>query len=233
MILWVILFFIVVAISFVLAFQSMKDYHKFPQQSQVDYGLFLIRQLLGFDKDLLDSLQKLALKKGLIISFERLFKGKQAALTVFGPKKILDQFSDKLNLLELEDYSLDLNSKDVLAWEMGVKNNGKVDPQSIDSLFNGLPELTAHDQFFWQVVLNGGKDGYFQTQIRAVAYCQDPIRQKQLTGIFHNFKIDGLVKVPRPYTSAQIMDFYRQRSLSQDTKGPLVNAQGVINLLKV
>ncbi|MCL4366184.1 hypothetical protein M1437_03065 [Patescibacteria group bacterium] len=235
MILWIILFFIVVAISFVLALQSMRDYQQSPQQSQVDYGLFLIRQLASFDKDLLDSLKNTALGKGLIVSFERLFKGKQAALTIFGPKKILGQFTDKLNLLELEDYSLNLNNKDVLVWEMGVKNSNKLDPQSVDNLFENLPELTQQDQFFWQVVFSakGGKEDSFQTQIRAVAYSQDPIRQKQLADMFQNFKIGGLVKVPRPYSSEQMMGFYRLRSLGQDTKGPLVDTQGVINLLKV
>lgn len=234
MILWIILFFIVVAISFVLALQSMKDYQGPPQYPQENYGLFLVRQLSNFDKNFLDSLKEFALKKGSIVSLERLFKGKQAALTIYGPKIILSQFTDQLNLLELEDYTLGLDGKDVLIWEMGVKNN-KQNPESFNNLFNNLPELTQQDQFYWQVVLGAksGKEGYFQTQIRAVVYCQDPIRQKQLTGMFQNFKMGELVKIPRPFASGQMMSFYHLRSLSQDSKGPFVDAQGIINLLKV
>ncbi|EKD84968.1 MAG: hypothetical protein ACD_38C00123G0003, partial [uncultured bacterium] len=89
MILWLILFLLIIGISFILAFRSMKDYQEIPKASKVEYGLFLIRRTDSFDAGVLGSIGKFMLDNSLIISLERLFKGNKAALTIFGPKEIL------------------------------------------------------------------------------------------------------------------------------------------------
>lgn len=234
MILWVILFLLVVGISFVLAYRSMKDYQEIPKETKAEYGLFLIRQTTNFDSSFLDSIQKLIAGPGLVVSLERLFKGQKAALTIFGPKQILAPFTYKLDLLELEDYTLNLDSQKVAVWEVGLKSaNPKV--TIFDNIFQNLPQLQDQDQFFWQVVLGAklGKDSLFQTQIRAAVYSENPLTQKELVSSLQNFSFGGLIKVPRPFSTQQIMNFYESRSLSKDSKGPVLNSEGVIRLLKV
>lgn len=234
MILWIALFILVVAISFVLALQSMRDYQEIPQHAQTEYGLFLIRQTGMFNASVLDSLRTLMLKKGLIISIERLFKGKQAALTIFGPKEILKKFSSQLDLLELEDYTLNLDGKEVHTWEVGVREAERVNPQLLNDIFKDLPMLSDQDQFFWQIILGAkpDKEPFFQTQIRAAVYSKDPEQQKVLS-LFQNLTLGELVKVPKPFGAEQMMSFFRQRSLSKDSQGPILDSAGVMGLLRI
>lgn len=225
MILWLALFVLVIAISFVLALQSMKDYQEIPQKPKEEYGLFLIRRLENFKPVILESILKYTTAKNLIISIERLFKGNQTALTVFGPKAVLQKFSDELDLLELEDYMRNLNSKDVSVWEMGARNAGKFNHDNLSNIFQNFPSLEEDDQFFWQVVL--GKD---RSQIRAALYSQKPARRKDLVPLLQN--LGTLVKVPKPFSGEQMMGFYRCRSLSKDSKAPALDSEGAMRLMK-
>ncbi len=228
MILWVALFLLIVIISFILAMQSMRDYQEIPQQSKEEYGLFLIRQTASFNPEILNSILKMITAEGLIISLERLFKGSESALAIFGPKKHLVKFSGDLSLLELEDYAARLESKDLSTWEVGVKDKARFDPYTPDNITNNLPKLDKEDQFFWQIVLN-----QHQTQIRAVLYTKDKEKRKVLAPLFHNLKLGGLIKVPRPFSHEQMMVSYQLRSLSRDSQGPLLTPEGVIKLLRI
>lgn len=236
MFLWLVLFLLVVGISFILAFRSMKDYQEIPQKSKAEYGLFLIRQTENFDVTILDSIGKLMLSEGHVISIERLFKGSQAALTIFGPKRILGGYIGELNLLELEDYASDLSDKDVSIWELGIKNTGKFNPINLNNIFKDLPTLGDNDQFFWQVVTGareGKEDLSFQTQIRAAFYTEDPVSRKTLLPLLQNLKFSELIKIPKPFSSEQMMIFFKLRSLSQDSKGLILNSPGLMRILKI
>lgn len=113
MVLWIVLFILVLAISFILALKSMTDYQEVPKG---DNGLFLIRQTKQL-KDLLDASTNIVL--------ERLFKGKQAALVVFGPRQIVEKYKNHLDLVELEDYT-NVDKDQVVAWEIGIKERLQV-----------------------------------------------------------------------------------------------------------
>lgn len=227
-VLWIALFLIIIGISFVLAFQSMKDYSEIPKQRREEYGLFLIRRIENFNDNILESIRKLISEQGLIISFERLLKGSQAALVIFGPKTILEQFGASLDLLELEDYTERLDSKEMVIWEVGTRHTSNLDLETTSSIFEALPVLGEEDQFFWQVVIGGT-----QIQIRAALYCQDPLRRKTLAQSLQNLKFGKLVKVPRPYGTAQMLTFYKERMLSRDTRAPILDSLGLIRLLKI
>lgn len=235
MILWLILFLLIVGVSFILAFRSMKDYQEIPQASKVEYGLFLIRQTGRFDTHTLDLLGRLILDEGLIISLERLFKGKQVALTIYGPKKIMDKFTQDLNLLELEDYMQDVVSQDISIWELGVRDSKKLDFSGANNIFQNLSGLGNEDQFFWQIMLSAKKGDSlsFQTQIRAVIYTKDTLRRKQLASALENVKVGELTKIPKPFSGEQMMNFYKLRSLGKDSNGPILDSRGVMQLLKV
>ncbi len=234
MILWVALFFIVIAISFVLALQSMRDYQEIPLHSKEEYALFLIRNTENLNAQVLSSIREHIVKDGLIISLERLFKGQRAALTIFGPKRVLEKFSDSLALLELEDYSLSLNASDVYIWEMGSKTKDSKEQISTE-IFKNLPSLGEEEQFLWQVVLGakGNKAPVFQSQIRAAVYSKDPLRRRDLAPAFQNISAGDLVKVPKPFSNEQMMSFYRLRSLGKDSEGPLLHPEKIIGLLKI
>lgn len=227
MILWVVLFLLIVAISFVLALQSMRDYQEVPQKPQ-ENGLFLIRQVGNFSIDILGPLLKSAASQGLIISIERLFKGSKTTLVIFGPKTLLNQFGSGLDLLELEDYTASFNNQDVSAWELGVKNDQGFDSSNLANIFSNLPSFTDEDQFFWQVVI--GKD---QTQIRAAFYSKDLQKRQNLTPLFQDLKWGGLIKIPRPFSTEQMINFYKSRSLSKDSKAPVLSPDEVIRLVKI
>lgn len=229
MILWLALFFLVIAISFILALRSMKDYQEIPQQSKLEYGLFLIRQKENFNSKALDSIRKFLLEEaGLIISIERLFKGSQAALTIFGPKSLLDKFASEFNLLELEDYASVLESQHVSAWEVGVKDVSRFKSGSPDNVFQNLPLLESGDQFFWQVIVGGDK-----TQIRAALYSKDSVRRQRLAPLFQNLASGQLIKIPKPFSSEQMMAFYRLRSLDRDSKAPILDSEGIMRIVKI
>jgi len=232
--LWIILFLLVIAISFVLAFLSMRDYRDIPHTSRDEYALFLIRQTANLNAETLRSLGYLMLSEGLILSIERLFKGPQAALTLFGPRKILDKFMESLNLLELEDYTENLLSSHISIWEEGVRNT-KEQIQNTGNIFENLAKLGAEDQFFWQIILGAkkGEELTFQTQIRAAVYPREEARKGQLASMFQNFSFGSLVMVPKPFSTEQMMEFFRSRSLSSDTSGPVLSPEGVVQLLKV
>lgn len=236
MIVYVVIFLLVIFMSFLMALRSMKDYQVIPQTSKLEYGLFLIRQPQAFNLTFLEILHQAMLKEGLTASFERLFRGGESALTVYGSKKMLDQFKTDLNLLELEDYINNFDSRNSLLWEVGTKKDGRSDNNSFENIFQDFPVLDREDQFFWQVVFQArkeNKDRSFQTQIRAVVYAKNSQTRKNLAPSLQNLAAGKLTKVPKPFSSDQIMTFYKLRSLSKDTSGPLVNAGGLLSLLRV
>lgn len=232
MTLWFILFGLVVAVSFVLALRSMADFEENPQEKKDAYGLFLIRNPSALNLSLLDSIHEQILRKGLIISFERLIKGRESALVIFGPKEVLRHFSSTLNLLELEDYTQNPDDQ-IFAWEMGLKNPDK--EVMIEDSFESFPSLEKDEQFWWQIVLLAKKDRgdkYFESQIRAVVLCSDDRRRNKLASILQNLYAGRLIKVPKPFTSLQIFEFYRKRSFFR-TKNLKIKFPVLLPLLRL
>ncbi len=228
MILWIILFLLVVGISFLLALRSMRDYQEIPQTKTTEYGLFLIRQIENFNENILNSLREHINAESLILSIERLFKGKQTALAVFGPKKVLGNFADRLNLLELEDYAADLNHEDTSTWEIGMKNSKNISSENLNNIFRNMPEFADEDQFFWQVVL--GKN---RTQIRAAFFNKDLQRREVLIPLLQNLGAGELVKIPRPFSKEQMMGFYQLRSVSNDSGISVLTSSEITQLIKI
>lgn len=213
-ILWLMLFLLIVAIAFVLAFASMKNYHDIPEKSRADYSLFLIRRQKGLNLDLLQNLVDDLFSEGLIISLERLFKGRESVLVIFGPKKILQNYTHQLNLLELEDYT-NLDQDKIFAWQIDLKNLGKV----------AVPELEKEEQFWLQLIIRS----HYKMTIRAAFYSSDSAKRKQFPQTLQN--LSGFIKAPIPFSSAQIFNFYKLRSrVSKETS---LSPEQILLLLKV
>lgn len=229
MILWLVLFVLVVATSFVLAMQSMHDYHESPKNSAAEYGLFLIRNVAGLTWQVLDSIHSQIIKEGFVISLERIIKGSKAALVIFGPKNVLTQLSPQLNLLELEDYT-EVNTQHTTAWEVGIKDNLSTE-RKINNFFSNFPVLTQAEQFWWQLVLQAKPSALFQSHIRAVVFSYDSKRREKLSQVLQNLPQGHLIKVPKPYVSGQIVQFYQQRSLGQENTNPVLTTEEILKLL--
>ncbi len=235
MILWLVLFVLVIAISLMLAFQSMRDYQETPKHFKIEYGLYLIRNTPGLKATVLDSIHSQIVKEGLIVSLERLFKGSKSALVIYGPKNILTNLSDKLSLLELEDYTK-VNSEHISVWEIGVKNHqmAKEQLQKVESFFMDFPMLEQAEQFWWQLVLKAKSNkSLFQSQIRAVVIASDLTRRKKLSESMQNLLSGHLTKVPKPFTSMQIMEFYKLRSLGNDSTSPVLQTEEILKLTQL
>lgn len=234
MVLWLALFVLVIAISFVLALQSMRDYQDSPKYSKVEYGLFLIRNSVGLTVYNLDLIHELTFKKGFLFSLERLFKGNKSALVIYAPKNVLAGLSEKLSLLELEDYT-QVDSSNIAAWEVGIRKPvlAQEEISGIDNFFKNLPHLNETEQFFWQLILQAnpkkGKN-LFTGQIRAVLCCADEARRKKLVEDLHNLPPKHLAKVPKPFTSEQILEFYKMRALSKSETNPTLTSEEVLKL---
>lgn len=198
MIFYLLIFFTILTVSLTLAYLSMKNYQELPN-TKSEYSVYLVKKPQFLTIQVLNILLDSCKEK--LLSFERLFKGKSQVLVVFGPKKILsERFSDILGLLELEDYTK--VSGELVAWEVGKKENGKF----TGDIFKNFPSLDADEQFFWQVLINGN-----QGQIRAVLFLQNIERKKILTSSLEGIGEILLHKVPKPFTNAQIFENYRKR----------------------
>lgn len=222
MILWVLLFALVIAISFVLALKSMADFQEIPEHAGAEYGLFLIRKPQVLNTQMLTFIHQNLLKEGLIISFERLIKGTQAALVVYGPKKMLFNIKDVLDLLELEDYT-SVNQDNFLAWEIGVRHPDV--PQ--------FPALSANDQLWWQLILSAKKDQHFHPHIRMVVVSDDSIKRESLKMAFSEMSPDKFVRLPKDFSDIQLLEFYKKRGFRKDSKNRNLRFEEVLNLLKV
>lgn len=224
MILWVILFALVVLISFILAIQSMRDFAELPSKDG-DYGLFLIRNIGGLNAQVLDSIRSRLLRSGSIISFERLFKGKKSALAVFGGGKLLLNYQDSLNLLELEDYT-NVNAEHISAWEAGIKGNGKLN----ERILAKIPQhFLESEQFWWQITLSGA----FNPQITAVVASQDTGKKHSLAHTLQNLAPEQITKLPKAFSNAQLLDFYQKRSFRKDKKNPNLSSEQILQLLLI
>lgn len=218
MILWVFLFFLVVAISFVLAAKSMRDFEEIPEEAE-KYSLFLIRTPQALNQKLLDSIYQDSISSGLAFSFERLIKGEKGALVLFAPVNLKAKYQETLNLVEIEDFTtVDLNF--VSTWE--VLGKGK-------NYFKKFPKLLEDEQFWWQLILLGKKEGVFQVQIRAVLVSPDSLRRRKLTEILE--EKNDLNKIPKA-SNSQIVDSYKKRSFTKETSAPL-DTKDILNLILI
>lgn len=230
MIFWVMLFILVVLISFFLAMQSMRNFREVPQAQEEDYGLFLIRKTINITLDLLDQLHTLILKEGFIVSFERLFKGSESTLVLFAPRRIAQNYLDLLDLIEIEDYT-DVPKEGILGFEMGTKeyNNNK----NLQNFFVNFPKLEDAETIWWQLIIMAKKDRFFEIVPRVVIRGRDLIRAAEIEKKLHHLAGGFLIKIPKPYSIGQILQFYQQRNFGKDMHNPTITSNEVLNLIRL
>lgn len=231
MVIWVLLFLIILAISAFLAFESMVDYREHPLNFKIGYSLYLVSKPQMLTPEFVNQLYLSMIEDNLIFSLERLFKGQKRALLVYGPSNKFRQFVNFLGLIELEEYSRKIEidqleaQAPIFAWEVGTKNSsGEV---AVSSLLSYMPQLNSNEEFWWQVVLQPyktwnvlrlmkreeKKDG-FKAIIRAVVKADDRKRAASLQDELTKIGADqGLLPLPQIYTTSQVIKFYQERMM--------------------
>lgn len=222
MTIWLAIFLIIIIASFILAYLSMRDFSEIPSIKK--FGIFLIQNPHALTKTVLDHIYSEIKKENQVLSLERLFKGEKSALVIFGPHDILSNYSNILNLLELEDYT-NIDTGKVVIWEMGVKDK-RLNITS-ENIFEGLPKLNSDEQIWWQLVLQPQQEGFtsfvhriflgknstgkkFRCQLRVVIYSGAAKKKAAL----NNLNLGNIVKIPRPQTSEQLFKNYVSRSIN-------------------
>lgn len=223
---WVALFFIIILVSAVLAFRSMKDYEEFPENLTPN-AVFFLGNPQTFTIETLNKLHSLLLGNKHFFSLERLIKGKERALVIFGPRELPGLFPE-LNLVELEDYLGELNPEIIpadlekkvdanqsITWLIEPKNNVKrvmhIGPQ--------LKELNIAPQqkVFVQIVgepVNDKDEVYFQSTLRVMVADNDPIERVNLAKIVNLAFQDatGLNKRADSFPEAKKFESFKQRA---------------------
>ncbi len=245
---WVLLFVIIIAASAFLAFRSMRNYQEMPHPER-GYSLFLIRNKNEFNLDLLNKLHYLFQSTDSFFSLERLFKGTQSALLIYGPKSTLVTVP-QLNLLELEDY-LDnelgeepfsnlqkkINKNQSYTLTVEPKNNPKKH-LNVKNGFLKLLELFPDQYFFWQLVCFPvkGEGSRFQVTVRAIVADSDLHRRVELVKKMtaHMTEFTGLSVDNKNQTPSALYDSFRNRTLiPKEVSAFVLDSQEVINLLSL
>jgi hypothetical protein len=222
MILWVVLFALVVAISFILAAQSMRDYSEDPEKDR-NYSLFLIRNTQGLTPSVLSSIRNELSESKAIISFERLLKGRKSALVIFGPRDLVLNHKTSLDLLELEDYT-NVSVEEISAWEAGIKKDTKI----TQKLFQNIPNLLENEQFWFQAIL----PSTLKPQLTGVFISTDESRRHTVTPALQNLSHE-VHKLPKAFSNAQLLEFYQKRSYRRDNKNHHLKEEEILQLLLI
>lgn len=186
--LWIVLFFIIILISAILAFRSMKDYEEFPENQSLN-ALFFVANTQNFTEETVGKLHEVFFDRKQFFSLERLNKGKERALVIFGPRDIPEILPD-LNLIEIEDYLADPNTlgysdiekkvgvNQTLTWLIEPPVNDKK-PLHVGMEIKNLV-LGDNQKFFIQLVCipeEKRADSSFQSTLRIMVVDEDPIER--------------------------------------------------------
>lgn len=218
---WVILFIIVVFVSLVLAYRSMKGYQDV-SISSLPAGLFLIRNPQFLTPQVVVKIYALSLESYAILSFERLLRGGEKALVIYGPKVLQSRFPE-LNLLELEEYlSLDqslsqpkkIGVNDTIAWVLKFKDNVK--GASITNTFLKDFTIGENQSFFLQIVSLAIKEiNKFQVTLRVIASDKDPNFRTSLAKKINQLidEKSDLIQMERTETTSKVFSDFQKRAL--------------------
>lgn len=277
MILWILLFLLIIAISFVLAYQSMRDFAHSPSEKDA-YGLFLIRNPQALTPQVIDLIHRSVLKTGSLISLEKLFKGEKRALVIFAPNSLMKSLAP-LSLLELEEYNDDVALDNTFSFEVGSKDSALFHLTNTPSISKHMPKLSDGEQIWWQIILQPtsqklfaksttwdnilqllglGKTGQnylrnlnklltsrpelksiveqknkqspYSASLRVVVVSGDSQKRASLGREIEELGEGKLVKVPRPYSSKQMFEFYQKRTHSINSALALTSEE-IVELL--
>lgn len=220
MINWVILFFLSFLTALILTFRSMRRYQCLSSNFSAEYGIYLMQKPQNLTNQLINHLHQMMFSKRFLLSFEKLQKGSKIAHVLFGPKLILDPLSPELGLVELEDYTQNINPQNTTIWEMALSQN--INGTSLKNLLSSkLGSLSPNEQLWYQIVTQP-KGNLTSANIRPSFYCiirfaitakNSEKAQNLGLELIQSAKSASLKLLPSSLTSTQKLDFYRSRAL--------------------
>ena len=190
MLFWLSLFLIIAVLSFILAKRSVKNAETKVKAPDEPRSLFLIHNPEDINELLLAKIHQQLLKERSVVSFERLYRGNESVLTIYGPQN-LPQLLPELNLLELEDYLVPkertfevkeankINADQAFIWNVALKPG-----LGQGNLLSNL-DLGSDEHFFFQLVLQAVPDkkdliNQFRVTARALAATKDRMEKVKL-----------------------------------------------------
>lgn len=235
---YIILFVLIIIISFFLAIHSMRDFQDLPDKN-TSLGLYLIRRVDNLSIDTLNKLYEVCQnkqKKGipLIFSFEKVLKGEDLALLVFGPKEVLNNFNE-LELFEVEEY-LKMDVKHIQAFELEKKSEDIKNPLDSNSeIFKGL-KLDTLEYIIFQIVLSTdlSKINTFQVNIRSVVVSQEANKRVDLSKMLNSNleKFASLKRVDNVRSSSIVFQALKNRAITPKIVSKFsLNSSQLSNLL--
>ena len=221
---WVIAFFIIILISSVLAYRSMRDYEEFPDILSLN-SLYFIGNPSNLTPEVIKRLHDFFVAQKQFFSLEKLIKGKEKARILYGPRDLGKDFPE-LNLVEIEDYlageneyspdsAKKTNVNQALTWLIEAKNNPKKN-LVVGSELNDLTVEENQKVFLQSVLMPIEKsEPAFQATLRVMVVDPDPIKRIELAR-----KIDQLLKTATglnkhedAYPEIKKYESFKQRSL--------------------
>lgn len=233
--------FIILA-SLLLAWRSMKDYQDKPKAQ--GYGIYLVRNHAAISEEFLKKIYHLSKLKDiqskvnpLLVSFEKLLKGKTLSLIMYAPLQYFEKLPE-LHLLELEDYTQKIDQSQLLCFEVGRYKKMAVDYSKINP-FDKI-HLEDDEYLFLQLVSSSDtgvqmQQG-FQVTLRLAISAKDAARRVEISKLVEeNMKSQlGLSAETKKRSSRKVFDGFKARSLiPREVNRLLVSGQAVVALLKV
>ncbi len=223
---------LVLIVSFWLAKISMRDYRETAQNLKKEYGVYLVRNSSALTVNFLQQLQAVIAPTDDVFSIERLLKGRESALVVFGPKTLFAQFAPLLNLIELEDFTVSVDQSKLSFAEIGFKATTQLSGAvELRSVFGEFEPLADQEQVWVQIAMKADKkSANFKAAVRIGVLANDQLRRKK---IIESFIKVPLLKIPRPYSVERMAKFYRERTISLDEYLLSLSAPGVLKLVSL
>lgn len=223
---WIISFFIIILISSVLAYRSMRDYEEFPDSLSLN-ALFYIGNPQNLTSATLKKLHDQFIREKQFFSLEKLIKGREQARVLFGAREMVHDYPE-LALVELEDYVSEegsllqedfekrVNVNQVLSWLIEPKNN----PKKLLIVGDELRRLAVENsqKVFIQLVLmpiEKAAESVFQATMRIMVADTDPIRRVELAKNINQIvtQATGLKKHEDVFPEGKKFESFKMRSL--------------------
>lgn len=190
----------------------MKDYEEFPESLSLN-AIFFVGNPQNFTEESLKKLREFFANRKQFFSLERLNKGKERALVIFGPRDIVEILPE-LNLVEIEDYLADANQ--TLTWLVEPKVNDKK-PLHVSREIKDL-EFGESQKFFIQIVCTPEDERgpeSFQSTIRVMVVDEDSIKKIVLAKELKQLWVvaTGLNLRENNFPEQKKFESFKQRSL--------------------
>lgn len=214
-------FVVIILISFLLAYRSMKDYREHPPK-KIEYGTFLVRSPGNFSPQVLSFIASQTLHDQSLFSIEYLHKGDQKALILYIPKHLVAKLSP-LHPLEIED-PLERAESDYSALEFHLPQPQNTHLQVQAQVFSQI-KLIHEDFLCFQVVcqiknppaklISKLPTGVLlQIHPKVLFYSKSQARSKVLSEITQLIeKNTNMRKSIKPHSSGQIHSHAEKRNL--------------------